>query len=855
MKRFVLVISVLFFCLATSAQVTKVRGRVLDISTGEPVPYAAVIFKGTTIGVTTDEEGNYSLETRNATTDTLECRQLGYDTVEKVLRLNAFSEVDFWLTQNNLLQGVTVKADDRKIKRLLAGIEEHRDRNNPEARDAYSCDIYSKIELDLQNAREYLKGRKFRKELGFVFDYMDTSAVTGKSYLPVMISESQSKRLHRGNPSADSETIVANRVSGVNPDGNILSQFTGAMHIRNNFYDDYVNSFDVNFPSPLQKNGLLFYNYFVVDSLQMDGRKTYVVRFHPKENVSIPVLDGEMKIDAEDFALHSIHARMKKGGNVNWLRDIVLGAEYQRIPDNGWFYRKSSLFADFSLVLSDSTKTLALIGNRELYFENPSFEGDFEIGKGEVLVDKDANHRDEEYWRSARPYELNDREKSIYTMVDRIRKVPLFNTLYDVVETAINGFWDVGKIGFGPYSKLVSFNNCEGARIQLGIHTSKDLSRKFRFTVFGAYGIKDRAFKGGLCYEQLFSKEPTRKLTVDARYDTYQLGRGASNYTDGNILSSLLAKGNAQKLCPMSSFSAGYEHEVNIGINLRGEVAMKRYFANDFVPMFMEDGSFKESVASNELHLQARFSWSETVHRGDFIKSYVHTVIPVVTLDLSGGISGLRKDDVAYFKPELSIDWNFNIPVAGKSRLHFNAGTIVGQVPYPLLHLHEGNGTYLLDKTAFSCMEFFEFASDSWVSLMWHHNFNGLILGYIPLVKELNLREEISFKGSWGRLSDRNNAILPETAMAASSGSAGLKSAGGTESLCGSKGNDGHSEFGNKMLFPEGMKAMGNVPYLEVGVGVTNIFRLFRVDCSWRLTHRDEARRKFCVTLGLEFRF
>ncbi len=831
MRKTVFSFLLIFVCLAASAQVTKVRGRVLDISTGESIPYAAVFLKGTSVGVVSDEDGFYFLETRNAAADTLVCRQVGYVPVEKTFKKGAFSEVDFWMAQDNVLSAVTVKADDRKIRRLLAGIEENRSRNNPEEREAYSCDIFSKIELDLLNARERLKGKKFRKELGFVFDYMDTSVVSGKPYLPVMISETQSKRLHKGNPARDSETIVANRVSGVNPDGNILSQFTGAMHLKNNFYDPYINSFDVNFPSPLNKNGLLFYNYFVVDSLRLDGRKTYLVRYHPKEGVSIPVLDGEMQIDAGDFALRSIHARMKKGGNVNWLRDIVLDAEYRRLPDSSWFYRKSGIYADFSLVLNDSTKTIAVLGNRELYYENPSFEDDFETGDGKVSVDREANFRGEEYWASARPYELNQREKSIYSMVERIKDTPIFNTIYDVVETIINGYWDVGKIGFGPYSKLISFNNFEGARVQLGIHTTKDLSPKFRFTVFGAYGFKDRSVKGGLSFERLFSKEPTRKLTLDARYDTYQLGRGTSNYTDGNILSSILSKGNSQKLCPMSSFSAVYEHEVNVNVNLQADIALKRYFGNPFVPMVTEDGSNAGSVASNELHFQARFSRDETVNRGNFIKTYVHTAVPVVTIDLTGGISGLRQGDVAYFKPELTVDWKPVIPVVGTSKIHFNAGTIVGRVPYPFLHLHEGNGTFILDKSAFSCMEFFEFASDTWVSLLWHHNFNGLLLGYIPLVRKLNLREEFSFKGSWGMLSDRNNVQGP-----------GVSGEG-------VPGQDG------RILFPEGMKTMGNVPYLEIGVGVSNILRLFRVDCTWRLTHLEEARRKFCVTVGLELRF
>lgn len=38
--------------------------------------------------------------------------------------------------------------------------------------------------------------------------------------------------------------------------------------------------------------------------MQVDGRKTYKIRFHPK-GVSTPVLDGEVNIDSATYALRS----------------------------------------------------------------------------------------------------------------------------------------------------------------------------------------------------------------------------------------------------------------------------------------------------------------------------------------------------------------------------------------------------------------------------------------------------------------------------------------------------------------------------------------------------------------------
>lgn len=103
-------------------------------------------------------------------------------------------------------------------------------------------------------------------------------------------------------------------------------------------------------------------------------------------------------------------------------------------------------------------------------------------------------------------------------------------------------------------------------------------------------------------------------------------------------------------------------------------------------------------------------------------------------------------------------------------------------------------------------MNFYEFASDTWVALFFEHHFNGILLGRIPLIKKLKWREVLVCKGVWGTLSKENDGSLAATQA--------------------------------PLLFPPGMTSVSD-PYVEVGFGVENIFRLLRVDFIWRVTHRD----------------
>ena len=77
-----------------SGQTTKVMGTVVDAETGEPIPFANVYFQGTTIGVTSDFDGKFSIEAKNPS-DTLVASCMGYTRKYLKIRKGHFQEVCF----------------------------------------------------------------------------------------------------------------------------------------------------------------------------------------------------------------------------------------------------------------------------------------------------------------------------------------------------------------------------------------------------------------------------------------------------------------------------------------------------------------------------------------------------------------------------------------------------------------------------------------------------------------------------------------------------------------------------------------------------------------------------------------
>lgn len=812
-----------------SAQTTRVRGRVTDAATGAPLAFVSVLFPNTTTGISTDEEGVYVLETRDTSSVVL-ATIVGYYQQTKPIARRAFNQVDFALEPMEVgIDDVVITPGENPAHPILKGVIRHKSKNDPAALPLYRCATYTKMELDLTNIKPQFRNKRLQRSFGFVFNYIDTSALTGQAYLPAMISETMADYYHSCEPDVSREVIRASRVSGVD-DTFSIAQFTGALQNDINFYSNFIELFNVRFASPLADGGLSFYNYFLIDSLSVDGRKTYKIRFHPKR-LTTPVLDGEINIDSATYALRSASVRMPKGLNVNWIKHLHINNTNRMVNDTTWFRDYDHVSAEFSIAMGDSSKMTSFIGTREVSYSDirlgePIPDEVLKMDHSVVVEDESVGQKEESYWEKARPYRLTEKEKGIYAMVDSVQNVPLYRNIYTLINTIIGGYYNTKYIGIGPYYKMASFNRLEGFRMQFGARTTKAVSRKVRLGGYVAYGTRDEDVKGGGSVEFAFNRRLLRKLTVRGSHDVVQLGAGQHALTDNNILSSIFSRGGRQRLSMVNRFDAFYEHEWIHGIDNHLGTRIQRIYGNEYVPLIRPDGTAVGYINDAVCQVGMRISYDEKSFRSTFNRYFLESKYPVLSFSLTAGMPDVMKNAYEYYRIESGLHYRPKLPPLGYSDITIQGGKIFGKIPYPLLKLHEGNGTYFYDPYAFSCMNFYEFASDTWVGLFFEHHFNGWILGRIPLIKKLKWREVFVCKGVWGTLSDRNNGSLPDTDAV--------------------------------LLFPEGMSSVDK-PYVEMGFGVENIFRLFRVDCIWRLTHRESLPgqdvQNFAVNMSVRLKF
>lgn len=233
------------------------------------------------------------------------------------------------------------------------------------------------------------------------------------------------------------------------------------------------------------------------------------------------------------------------------------------------------------------------------------------------------------------------------------------------------------------------------------------------------------------------------------------------------------------------------------------------------------------TILTSELILKARYAFKEDFIDLTFDRTSAGTKFPIIELQYTLGIKDLLGGNYQYHKLSLYYRHYFNINPAGWLSYRFKAGKVFGELPFLLLEVHPGNEAYFMGRGIFNTMNRYEFASDTYASLILEHHFDGFLLNKIPLMRKLKWRTVASFKAVYGTLTDKNrqanklNLFDPER-------------------------QDGYTGF----------RAPDKKPFMEAGVGIENIFKVLRIDAIWRLDYLDnpEASR-FNIVGGMYFFF
>ncbi|RLD61446.1 MAG: hypothetical protein DRJ05_02605 [Bacteroidetes bacterium] len=390
-----------------NAQVTKIMGKVTDSKTGEPIPFANVYLNGTTIGVTSDFDGDFSIETRTPS-DTLVASYMGYYSQKKKIHKNRFQEISFSLESKNFnLSEVVVIAGENPADILLRKIIANKDNNSKDKLDYYQYEVYNKMEVDANNLSEKFKNRKVLKPFKFIFENIDTSTINGKTYLPIFLSESISDYYFRRSPHSEKKIVKAAKTSGIENES--VVEFLGNMFQDYNFYNNYIQIFQKNFVSPVSNSGFNSYKYYLVDSSYLGNKWCYKMMFKPRRRQEL-TFTGNFWVHDTSFAIKSFDIQIADDANINYINDLVLRQEFELVDGKYWMVVKDVGIGDFNPI-ENSKVVLGFFGRKTTTFNNfvvdSPMEKKFYSTPVNVIIAENAHDKEDEYWEVARHDSLN----------------------------------------------------------------------------------------------------------------------------------------------------------------------------------------------------------------------------------------------------------------------------------------------------------------------------------------------------------------------------------------------------------------------------------------------------------------
>lgn len=794
---------ILFFLFMAAAmesvgQKKVISGLIRDAHSEEPIPFASVSFKNATVGKQSDSSGSFAFYLDNWPSDTLEITCVGYQPYYLSVNSADFFRIIINMERGTFIEGAQLKIKVNKGLLVWRKIVQNKPANDRYRFENFSYELYNKLELDLKNInfQKFGKFKPLRPISDLINQNIDTSE--GVRYLPAYLTEALSDYYYQKSPKKRREIIKATNTNGVKNESVI--KLLGGMDQVVNVYNNFIPVLDKSFVSPISDNGDYYYNYSVIDTQAIGGHRYFHLVFTPRRKGG-DTFEGDCWVHVGSFAIQRMNLRLGKEANVNFVDNLSLIQEYNMLGDSTWFLSKDKFVIDISPAGKDRP---GFIGRktttyRHVIVNDSSVVNELNKNKilEEILTLPGNNEKNKDFWTFARHEPLTKTESGIIRMIDTLTNAPVFQRFTRTMAFIGTGYIDVGNFELGPWMNAITTNGWEGFRVRFDLGTNKYFNKKVRFHGYLAYGFGDQKLKG--MGEMFFLPNKSPRTFFYASF-TNDLDFGQNYYgevTADNIFALAVRKqGIPIKNIKVNEKRIEFFNETSPWMSNRVTVSHKASLPlRNLLPI----DSFKVPARGNpltsfEVSLRIRIAYLERFLESHFYRTSLGSIYPIGELSISQGFTGVLKSSYNYTKLSASLSDNFKIPPLGTISWMIYSGKTFGTLPYTLLDIAPGNEMYYYNKYAFNMMNRWEFIHDEYAGLNVEHNIGNGIFRWFP---KLRFRQFWTTKALIGALSAENKAL---------------------------NFKQGHN-----------FQTLNGKTYLELGTGIDNIFRVFRIDFIWRV--------------------
>ena len=832
------IISLLFLLLCQPLQAQQqITGVVVDAETGEVIPMASLIYKGHNVAKVADADGRFSITRHEGWNLTVS--SIGYK--ERIIRISA-------KTRDN--QKITLKPDKQQLEEVTVKSKRHRysRKDNPavelmrkviaakkqtdlKTHDYYQYNLYEKLTLGLNDLTlEQLEQKPFSKH-PWLLDQVERCQYNNKLILPVSVDETVKRKVYRREPHAEKTYIIGQQSTGVNDlfqTGDIINVVMKDVFTDVNLYDDQIRLLQYPFTSPIGKNAIGFYRFYIEDTLKIDRDTVIHLHFLPNNQQDFGFRGDLYILKDSTYHVRRCELTLPKKSDVNFVENLRVEQEFSKLENGEWVLTRDDMITEMKFA-KFLKKAIVIRTTRLTDYDFSEQPKELYKGKQTEVKDAYAELRSEQFWNQYRQVELTKSESSMDTFLQHIKDLKGFKYFMFGLKALIENSIETGnpnKIDLSPVNTILTHNEFDGMRSRLSALTTANLNKHLFASAYYAHGWGSHKnyYNAELTYslnakEYLPWEYPKRTLYVGSTYDVCSPSDKFLPTDKDNFLLAWKWTG-IDKMILYNRQRIGFDYEWYGGLRTSLELKAEEYeacgkmsFRTLDKPRIDYQGMdhHREFLRTTELKAELRYAKGETFVNSKERRVSVNRDAPVFTLSHTWGMRNVLGADYTTNFTEAKIYKRFWLNSWGKVDVRLKGGIQWNQVPYLLLILPMANQSFVIEDEMFNLINNMEFLNDRYASLLLSWDMNGKLFNRIPLVRRLKCREFIAINMLWGGLSDKNNPYLPQ--------------------------NAGSSRL---MYFPEGCHVMDtHKPYAELVIGIHNIFKILQIEYVRRLTYLD----------------
>lgn len=710
--------------------------------------------------------------------------------------------------------------------------------------DYFSIDKYSKLTFAFNDVTDKVFQEGKFKKFPFLKEHVEVCNETGKLVLPISVDETVTRMIYRRDPKTEKNIVTGQRNKGINElfnTGDIMTTMLKDCFTDVNIYEDEVRLLQYPFISPIStRSAINFYRYFIIDTLMINqADKCIRVDFTPNNPQDFG-FSGSIYILADStYRVRKVDMGIPMRSDVNFVEDMRIIQEFEQLPSGEQVLVKDNMLVQLKIVKFLQKFQVKRTTEYSNFAFDPLPDKLFKF-KGETLTSANAQMQDDNFWVTHRADSLSRSEGSLDQLIRKLEKVKGFRPVLWVAKAFIENFVETSvdpkhpsKVDIGPINTMLTHNFVDGFRMRASAQTTANFNKHLFLKGYVAYGFKDKKVKGMGEVTYSFNEKaylprefPVNNLTFNYSRDVMSPSDKFMPTDKDNVFTSFKWT-DVHHMMYYETYRLLWDREWENGLrfNIQARISKDTPTAALFYQpvktgaVSQDKALYNPYIRTYDLSVGLRYqpgvTWINTKQR----RIASNNDAPILTLNHTTGMYNFGRADYIYNFTEAGVYKRFWLASWGKMDFYIKGGVQWNKVPFPLLIMPAANLSYIIEDNTFNLIDNMEFLNDRYASLMFSWDMNGKILNRIPLIRKLKWREYIGCNVLWGTLSSKNNPALSKNQT-----------------------DPRLLHFPGTFLPDGSFQPLSQVmdkkkPYVEVIVGIHNIFKIFHIEYVRRLTY------------------